>query len=1519
MGALHIPYIQTKLTQKATKILSKKLHHPVTIEGVDISWLDTAILDKVCVQNEKKDTLLYIQETYIDFQLLSLLSSQTVIENVFLVNPTIYVQHEKEHDKLNINYLKDLIIQAFSQEHADLQKEEKTDFRILSTTIHEGAFEYFHPTKDSIYHINAKKNFNHHHFDVDHIFTKLDNFYLANDTLAFNIIHLSVHEKNHDFMIKDFNTHFLYCNKALVFDSLDAYIENSYLGNKVQFKYNAPSNFGHFMDSIRLDIEFANTAIASEDLGYFVPSLEHLKDRWTLSGKVKGKVSNLKMRDLLLQFGQQSKINGDLTLIGLPNFKETFMQIAVENSCLTPQDIEQYVSEEQYNIAKVFGRTNFSTKLTGFSTNFVTDGQFYTEIGEIDTDLNFNISDNPDESTYNGRLKTLNFHLGEFLHYDKLGELDMQGSIKGQGFKIETAKINLDATIDRVGFNEYDYQNIYTDSAYFDNNSFSGELYIKDPNLDAHIDGNFSLDGNNSVFNINTEVQTANLLDLKLSKEDIRFKINSSTLVFSGLDVDSIQGKGFLEGTKVFYNEDSLELGFFIISTKLTENNGKEMSISSEYLKAEVEGNFVFKDTYEELLNTFHEYSSPLMERKKDFISSKVHDENHQIFYSFDLYDINPLIRLSKKDIYVSRGSKVFGQFTYGNEHNLQVQALVDSFAFNEFSGKQNVIFLDSHKSSQDTTLEANMNVINDVFYVSEKPQAENLNLETLWKDDKILFSSQVDHYQKNNGANIVGELGLYNDKITLHLSESEIKIDTIHWNFFPNNNIVFYKDSVVFKDFFMGHEDQSFGLVGSTGKDSTHQLDFSIENLSLQQLKPVTGADLEGTLNATVNLNRLENSDSLEGTINVYDFATQGINVGNIEGTWNWDDSLKHVYSSTKIRRNNKLVFSLKGHYDTKDSINGLHYTSKFERMPLDIFEEVLTGQISETKGNIDGKIYISGNLENPYFSGKPMLHSKSLTVDYLQTNYRFNSPLVFKGDSILFPSFTLYDTKEQTKVQVSGGIKHKLFTNFESDLHLHLNKSLVLDTKPDDNQLFYGKVFATGDIDLTGPFDNLSISSKELKTEKGSELFIPLNSEETISTKEYISFVNRANTSSTTSTTPVNQEVDIDLKGLLVDFNLFITPETYFEIIFDEQAGEKIKANGEGNIQLVVDTRGDFKMSGIYKINKGSYNFTLANFINKRFDISSDSKITWNGSPYDGTLDIQAKYEQNASLIPLLTNVDSTFLQNNIAVRKPVRTSVLLNLDGSLLSPQIGFGIEIPNYPRYFEVEQAVQNLFSTINFNEQELNKQVFSLIVLKQFSALDEFSLDLSSSSASTVSELLSNQFSSWVSQFDENLQVDIDLTGFDEEANNTFRVRLSYDILDGKIRITRDGDINNIDDENQLANIFGEWTIEYLITDDGKIKMRAYNRMQNNLVTSGTNNTSMIFGAGITHTADFDNLGELFRRNKNKQEVDNLSFLGDTITTLPNDTNHIILPDTVNFPIDTNKVIQPVDSTQLPKQ
>jgi hypothetical protein len=253
-------------------------------------------------------------------------------------------------------------------------------------------------------------------------------------------------------------------------------------------------------------------------------------------------------------------------------------------------------------------------------------------------------------------------------------------------------------------------------------------------------------------------------------------------------------------------------------------------------------------------------------------------------------------------------------------------------------------------------------------------------------------------------------------------------------------------------------------------------------------------------------------------------------------------------------------------------------------------------------------------------------------------------------------------------------------------------------------------------------------------------------------------------------------------------------------------------------------------------------------------------------------------------ASIGPILTDQS---LASAPQLRRKFPIEVQLKLEGPMLGPQISFDIVAKELPESIAVEGRASPVRPNFEFNafkarldEQELKKQVFSLIVLRRFSPPDAFTT--SGGITSSVSEFLSNQLSYWLSQVDQNLEVDLDLGSMDQQAFNTFQLRMSYSFMNGRLRITRDGSLSsNQFARSEIASIAGDWTVDYLLTPDGKFKAKMYSRSNYNMLLSSIGaQTAFTTGLSLSHTQSFNEFADLIRSTRKSRQEEKKKIIID---------------------------------------
>jgi hypothetical protein len=537
-------------------------------------------------------------------------------------------------------------------------------------------------------------------------------------------------------------------------------------------------------------------------------------------------------------------------------------------------------------------------------------------------------------------------------------------------------------------------------------------------------------------------------------------------------------------------------------------------------------------------------------------------------------------------------------------------------------------------------------------------------------------------------------------------------------------------------------------------------------------------------------------------------------------------------------------------------------------------VLQPILKGVLDDLEGTATGSIQITGNFASVVLSGGLQIENGRFKLPYINTRYKFSDQIKIRPNSIDFGNSVLYD-EDGNKATISRGlITHNSWKNWNIDIAGRLNNVLVLNTTKEESSAFYGYVKASGNIMVFGPTELLSIKG-DLKSEKGSKFAIPIVSTAGYSGNGNIRFINsKIPADSLTKKLGPNAP---DLSGITMDFNLDLTNDLEVEIIFDERAGEKIKTNGNGRLNFNYDSRGDIAIYGQYFFDRGTYNFTLSNAINKKFNIQAGSSISWNGSVYNGTADIKAEHELYASLNPLITQSmlggeDRAAVLSQPQYRRKYQTKVFLDLKGQLLTPEITMRVDVVDNPQDAKLVQAVNNFRSIVASNEAILNQQVLSLFLFRAFSPIENSGVENSSSLATgTISELLSNQFSNWLSSVNNNFEIQLDVNGLDANAINNLQLRLSYALLDGRLKVTRSGGFSN-GNNTTTSSIAGDWYLEYRLTPDGKLWAKAFAR-NNQFYTTTLSNTQTSTGASLFHTASFNSFADLWggeKRRKRKQ-------------------------------------------------
>ncbi|HPN60019.1 MAG TPA: hypothetical protein PLU11_12620, partial [Chitinophagaceae bacterium] len=475
-----------------------------------------------------------------------------------------------------------------SSEASAAWNEARTVFKIGELKITNGTFSSDRQTDRA-----PLAYFDGLHIKFTGINAHLNNSSFTGDTV-FAKLQITAKERS-GLEIKNLSADMKLTPQGMTFNQLDLQTNNSQLRNYFSMSYNDMSELGDFIHKVKMAAQFEDAHIDSDDIAFFAPAMSDWNKRIALKGKVRGTVDDLVGKDLLLQAGSNTLLNGDISLTGLPDINQTFIDFKANDFRTVYTDAVQIVPAIQKiknpDLSKIKYLT-FTGSFTGFINDFVTYGTIQTNLGTIRSDLNMKLPAGQDP-VYSGSIATDNFRLGEFLGDNNIGLVSMTGTVKGKGFNEKTRNTLVDGDIRYADYKGYRYNNISLKGK-LDKKLFDGTASINDAHLQLDMSGVIDFNSSTPRFNLLAKVDKANLKDLNITRDSIDFngKLNFN---FTSSNIDDFLGEARITEAQILKNGTPLPFDSLIVTSAFVDSVKTLNAVSNEFT-ATIKGNYSLEE-----------------------------------------------------------------------------------------------------------------------------------------------------------------------------------------------------------------------------------------------------------------------------------------------------------------------------------------------------------------------------------------------------------------------------------------------------------------------------------------------------------------------------------------------------------------------------------------------------------------------------------------------------------------------------------------------------------------------------------------------------------------------------------------------------------------------------------------------------------------------------------------------------------------------------------------------------------
>lgn len=1440
---------QTFIINRITSHLSSEIKSSITVGRIDFTFFNKLVINDLLIKDQHQDTLIYSNKLTAGIRRLDIVNNKIRVGKAEL-EEAVFALITDTTGMMNLAWYLDLLDSPGS-------KEKKGNFSLSINKI---------DIKNSRFSlrdergVQSKRLIEFNNLNINDIYGSIEDFAVEGDSVGLNILNLRFREKN-GFIVNDLTTGLSVANNDISFTQTQLICDTTVINaEKIILDSDTAGSFRNFTEDVRLDIALKRSLVSTSELRYFLPFLQGYNESVWFSGNITGTIAELKGRNIEVNYGEQSYLDCDFDFSGLPEFRNAFIHIGVNNFTTSANDIGKVVIPGKGRIiipeaVKKLDKISFDGSFTGFTTDFVTYGEIRTGKGSIRTDLSLRL-EGKNRFRISGLITGSEIDLGVLAGKEEfLGKLSMDANVDGYTTSFRNFSGNLTGKVDSLELNKYVYRNIDLNGV-FSENTWDGSIKVVDKNVKLDLLGLLDFSEKLPEFDFTLNLADANLYNLNFDKKDTTALISLlMTANFRGNSIDNLDGEIRLLNSTLRRKGNKLDLYNFSVKA-FTERNRPAISVRTDFADADIRGYYNFSGMGKAYQTTLSE----LMPSKFSVQKSGKEVPGNNFTFTVNFKNTDRLNEFFETGLLISEKSTLTGTFNPDSLLALGMKAGMINIKNNVFRNLDVSAIIRNRELNatlKSTSLSIfGQSALND-FSAGMKTKPDNFVFDFHWDNkEKILnngsFIARGEIVKKENDEKgsflkvTIDSSGVYTRNNLWVISRSEIIVDSNY---------------VDISDFRIRNRENYYLVDGTVSDKKTDTLKLKFKGIDLNPLNNIGKTndskgdegiplDIKGILNGNIFASNVLESPLLESNIVVSNFSMLGSDYGNmsIASVWNASKRLADIKAFNDL--SGKRMIDIEGTYNPESRI--LNIVANARKLPVDALNPLLDFFASGIKGTVSGKVNLSGEFSKLNLKGAVLAENTSMKIDYLQTQFRLNDSIRFDNNGIKFNKVRLTDEKGNP-ASINGEVRHRHFKNWAADLVINTDGCLVLNTQARDNELFYGVAYATGVTTIRSGPDLLSFDISA-RTDKNTRFFIPLNSGLSVSEHSFITFFDKDSTDREAGKKQVVAQVQKAGSGLELKFDLDVTPDAEVQLLIDPKAGDVIKGKGTGDLNISLNQKGDFRVSGDYTIEEGEYLFTLGNFLNKRFDVESGGKISFPGNIDDAEIELKATYKN------LRTSLSELLGDEHYNERIPVEPQ--LNLSGKLFNPLVGFNINLPNADE--QTKTYVRNAITT----EEELSRQFLYLLVMNSFYADPAARSSLGSGAsgsaggsamAVTTTEMLSNQLSNWLSQISNDFDIGFVYRPGKDVNSQEVQVALSTQLLNDKVTINGNFDVRG-ENDTYGNPITGDFDIEYRIAE--KIRFKVFNRYNNPYTGKGVPYTQ---GFGLFYKQDFNKFSDLFKR------------------------------------------------------
>ena len=1225
--------------------------------------------------------------------------------------------------------------------------------------------------------------------------------------------------------------------------------------------YDNVEAFKDYIADVKMEAEIVESIIDFRTISYFAPTLDN--NRLILdvkSGGFEGTVDDFSIKKMQVASkagGFEGTINGRMT--GIPEIEETGIDAKIDNFRLTSAGLSHFVSqwmhEGSLDLSDLAPGTSFrvSAKAKGLLNDLDINANIRSAIGQVHGNLKLaDIIDQSKQIGISGNVSTEDLNIGKIIGKDILGETTMKAAVQA---KLASGDETLSAAIDslnvsRLHIHGYDYSNI-SGSGTLSKDAFDGRITCNDPNLNFMFHGRLGLSPRtqNTIYKFYAIVGHANLNAMNIDtrgKSDISFRTSAD---FKRTKQGDIFGDISLDNLIVENSDKRSDIGQIKL-TSMSKNETYRMWLKSGFANGSFTGTAPVTDFIKDLGNITLRRELPSL-----FADPQYTWNGNRYSLDFEFENMQDLLEFVYPGLYIADNTTLSTRIN-------------DKGRLNGSLNSQRIAFGSQYLKDLTFSFNNNDGNVTGELYSNEMEIASMIvsdnSFRILADDDHIGIGYTYDNQSEleNRGEFFLhGDLARIGSDITMDVNilPSMLYLNSREWRIQPSHMKVI-PDGIEVSSVELLSNEQRISLHGKVSKTQKDTLSLELNRFDISIINPLLGSDfgIKGAATGQAQLISPLSSKGLLADMICDSTYLADMPLGVVTLGSRWDEDFERFDITVKNEMAGQSHIDGFGKYTPKN--RSLEATAKLDRLHVGYAKPLLKTIFSDLGGYISGDISVDGPIESlSITSNGTVLEEGLLQVDYTNVPYYADGEFHIDDTGVYFDDIRIRDRYTGTG-SLSGSINWNNFKDISFDTRIKANEIEGVNLTEKQNDVFYGNIFATGLVSITGPISTLQMNVDAV-TAKTGEIHIPVAAATTSGSTNLLKFTEIQKTVFIDPYEIMRSRIEkknTSENEFLVNLHINANPDVTAFVEIDKASGHVLSGTGNGTLDMFASSDA-FSINGDYTLTGGNYKFAALGLVTRDFEIQDGSSVTFNGDILESTLNIDALYKTKASLSTLIA--DTTSVGN----RRTIECGI--EITDKLANPRLGFSIEIPDIDP--TIKSRVESALST----EDKVQKQFLSILLYNSFLPDEQSGIFNNSSMLySSVSEVMAGQLSNILQKL--NIPVDLGLNYQpNDKGNDVFDVAVSTQMFNNRVSVN--GSVGNKQySSGGEADVVGDIDIEIKLNRAGSFRLNLFSHSADSYTNYLDN--SQRNGVGLTYQTEFNSfkqfLKNIFSSKKKRQEA-----------------------------------------------